>query len=241
MVIAVPLAAVASATSAIRDAAADFIAQQKSGMDSLAQLHREQARKYLGLADHYAGQLGPPTVILVCGLMGSGKSTLATALASLLGSDYLSTDVIRRDLLGTSPSPAAFNQGHYTPELHQRIYLEMVRRAESLLHERVSVVLDGAFLTAARRNDVLALARASGAIPLIAHCVCPTDVALERIERRAAEPNLSEARTELYPCQRSAEEPFNRTDAIEIDTTVPLRVQESAILADLRKRLASQC
>ncbi|HEX4795457.1 MAG TPA: hypothetical protein VH370_16795, partial [Humisphaera sp.] len=39
------LSVVASATSAMHNAAADFIAQQKSAMDSLAELHREEARK----------------------------------------------------------------------------------------------------------------------------------------------------------------------------------------------------
>ena len=39
------LAVVASETSAMRDAAAEFVTQHKSGMDSLAELHRDQAKK----------------------------------------------------------------------------------------------------------------------------------------------------------------------------------------------------
>ena len=71
---------------------------------------RERALAYLHLADRYADQLRPPTVIVLCGLMGSGKTTLAMALGDRLASEYIGTDAIRRDLLGTSPSPTAFNK-----------------------------------------------------------------------------------------------------------------------------------
>lgn len=193
------------------------------------------------LADRYARELGPPSLMIVCGLMGSGKTTLATALADRLGSDVLSTDTIRRELLGDSPSPSAFNEGRYAPPLRQQVYDEMLRRVGTPLKNGVSLVLDGAFLTAAQRRAAVELAEASGVAPLLVHCVCPAAVALERIERRAAGPSLSEARPELYALQQSAQEPLNEGRVIEVDTTSALGVQEAAVVKALEKCLAAHC
>jgi aminoglycoside phosphotransferase family enzyme/predicted kinase len=199
---------------------------------------QQRALTYLALADRYAAQLGPPSVILVSGLMGSGKSTLASSLAELLGSDWLSTDAIRRDLLGASTAPAAFGQGHYSPELRQHVYNELFHRAELLIGARVSVVLDGTFLAAAQRQAVINLAHAAGAVPLIVRCTCPAEVAIERLEQRAAGGlGMSEARPELYAAQQSDEEPYDGRDALAIDTTLPLRLQESVVLNELRAQL----
>lgn len=191
---------------------------------------RRRAEAYLNLADRYSDQLGPPTLIVVCGLMGSGKTTLARSLADRLGSDGLSTDSVRQELLGPSPAPAAFDQGHYSADLRERVYNKLLHRAELLLRERVSVVLDGTFLTTAQRNAARALACAAGAMPLVVHCTCPADVAMERINRRAANgATLSEARAELYISQQSLEEPFDERQGVSVDTTTPLSVQHSKV------------
>lgn len=209
--------------------------------DSVNENARRRALDYLALADRYARELGPPSLIVVCGLMGSGKTTLATALADVLGSDVLSTDTIRRELLGASPSPSAFNEGHYAQQLRQQVYDEMLRRAGTLLKQGVSLVLDGAFLTAAQRRAAVELAETCGAASLLVHCVCPAAVALERIERRSAGASLSEARPELYSSQQSALEPLNEGKVIEVDTTSALGVQEAAVLEALEKCLAAHC
>lgn len=200
--------------------------------------HR-QAQAYLAQADQYARRLGPPSVVVMSGLMGSGKSTLAVALANRLGSDLLSTDSIRRESLGASASPASFDAGRYSPELRQQIYAEMFHRAGALLAKGVSLVLDGAFLTSEQRRAAQALAESAGAVSLLVHCVCPAEVALERIERRAAEPSLSEARPELYALQQLQEEPFAESQPIAVDTTAAVALQEAAVLDAMRLRFAT--
>lgn len=196
-----------------------------------------RARRYLAQADQYARQLGPPSLIVVCGLMGAGKTTLAAALAKRLGSDVLSTDSLRQELLGASPAPAAFNEGNYAPKFRRRVYSEMFRRASRHLQQGASVVLDGAFLTTTQRRAAMALAEASGAVALLVHCACPAAVAMERIERRAAGPGQSEARGELYASQQVAEEPFEENDLLNVDTTTALCLQEAAVLKALANRL----
>ncbi|HVA49182.1 MAG TPA: AAA family ATPase [Pirellulales bacterium] len=220
----------------VRSKVAALAAAQTSAPPGDAAHQRSLA--YLHLAERYAAELGPPTLILVCGLMGSGKTTLATALADRLGSDCLGTDAVRREMLGPSPAPAGFNEGHYSHDLRQHIYSELLHRAELLLRQRVSVVLDGAFLTASQRAAAMALAHAAGAVPLVAHCACPAAVAQERIEIRAAAPSLSEARAELYSAQQAEEEPRPADGSIEVDTTATLRLQEAEVIEALRRRLA---
>lgn len=189
---------------------------------------------YLELADRYGAHLGSPTVIVVCGLMGSGKTTLATSLADRLGIELLSTDFVRRELLGPSITTAAFDDGHYSPELRQRVYNELLHLAEMVLRKRMSVVLDGAFLTSMQRQAAITLAREGGAIPLVVHCDCPADVAIQRINQRAAVgPTLSEARSELYAGQQKCEEPFDGVDVVNLDTTTGLQLQESHVLSAL--------
>jgi len=199
------------------------------------------ARKYLKLADSYATHLGPPAAIVVTGLMGSGKSTLAGALAELLGAELLQTDQIRREMLGPSPTPPGFNQGFYQAEVRDRVYDEVLRRAGEMLGKGLSVVLDGTFLAAQHRERAVVESRGRSAVPLVVRCSCDDDVALERITRRAAAgASQSEARPELYRLQQ-AEVEADRPDidALEIDTTTTLRVQEAAVLERLKQLLAA--
>ncbi len=81
-----------------------------------------EANRHLSWADRYDKQLPPPILLVMSGLMGSGKSTLANELAANLGSEILSTDVIRRDILGASAAPAAYGSGHYALEDRKRVY-----------------------------------------------------------------------------------------------------------------------
>ena len=104
-----------------------------------------KALKHLDLADSYVRIWVRPFVLLVGGLSGTGKSTLASELANTLGCELLQTDVIRQDLFASSPGPAAFEGGIYTRDMRHRVYEEMLRRAESILCDGVSAVLDGTF------------------------------------------------------------------------------------------------
>jgi aminoglycoside phosphotransferase family enzyme/predicted kinase len=195
--------------------------------------------QYIDLADRHAAQLGPPSAVIVGGLMGTGKSTLAEKLAEAFGVAVLSTDRIRRSLLGASQSPAAYGEGHYQPAVQRQVYDEMFRQARERLGERQSLILDGTFLTQELRTRAFDLARQYGAVPLNVQCTCPKSIALARVEARAkAGGSESEARRELYDQQARDFEPLLLEDpAVTVDTTQAMPDQLQAVSTELRRRL----
>lgn len=198
------------------------------------------AVEYLNLADRYAARLGPPVAIVVTGLMGGGKTTLAEALAESLGAELIQTDRVRRELFGPSAAQAKFEEGVYRPENRRLVYEQVFRREQQALAEGLSVILDGAFLTAEQRRRAWQIAEAAGAIPLVVRCVCPPEIARERLTQRLAKgAALSEARADLYDMQTARFEP----DApgfvsFEIDTTYGRNQQVASVAAQLRRLLA---
>jgi len=200
---------------------------------------RRQAERYLQLAEGYRCGHGRPLLLAIGGLMGSGKSTLARALADGLGIEHLQTDALRRELLGESKEPAAYGVGRYAPEAKARVYVELLRRAEALLDEGLSVVLDATFLTEDLRRQAMHVAQQRGAVGLLVWCQCPRETALERIARRRQQGGgSSEARPELYDRQAAEQEPLSdKLPNVEIDTTMELAEQLSRVfgkLAELR-------
>ena len=177
--------------------------------------------EYVDLADRYAAQLGAPAIVVVGGLMGTGKSTLAATLADAIGVEVISTDHIRRTLLGTSPAPANFGEGNYQPELRRRVYENLFEQAESKLAAGESIVLDGTFLKRSLRERAYDLARRNGAACVYVQCSCPREEALARIQTRTKTGRSeSEARVELFDQQAAElEPPCDREPTVMVDTT----------------------
>ena len=127
-------------------------------------------------------------------------------------------------MLGAGRHAAGYGEGGYDLESRQLVYDDMIRRANALLAQRRSVVLDGTFLAAQWRLQALNAATEHAALPLFVRCECPDTVAIDRIATRGAnEHTLSEARKETYRRQKSEVE----TDppdisSISITTTRPL-------------------
>jgi aminoglycoside phosphotransferase family enzyme/predicted kinase/ADP-ribose pyrophosphatase YjhB (NUDIX family) len=195
----------------------------------------DEARGYLELADAAAGTLRRPFVLVTGGLMGTGKSTLARSLAERLGAELLQTDAVRREVLGGSAQRAAFGGDNYAADKVECVYNELFRRAADLLAEGVSVVLDGSFLSAAHRQRAAGLARQSGAAWLLLRCVCPRELARERVaERLRVGHDASEARVDLMDEQARREEADPTGLAcVEIDTTLAQAEQQERALAAL--------
>ena len=195
----------------VRSKVAALRAHQLSGNEQ--RTASASAARYLELADHYATVLGRPLLLIVWGLSGTGKSVVATELARLLGCELLQTDALRRELLGASERPVPFGADNYSVANRQWIYDELFRRADAMLANGLSVVLDGTFLRADQRAQGAALAFRHSVDVLLVSCECPDAVALERIRHRLdTGDSLSEFRPDLFVWQRRSLE----RDAIDV-------------------------
>ncbi|HKY14409.1 MAG TPA: AAA family ATPase [Microthrixaceae bacterium] len=158
--------------------------------------------------------------VVVGGSPGTGKSSVATAIADRLSAVVLSSDQVRDDLVprsqGRSYADGA-HDGRYRPELVASVYRELLREAELLSGEGVSVVLDASWLDSGNREAARDLARRTSAHLTELRCVCPDDVAASRIRRRsAAGTDASEATVEIAAALRREATPWR--EAVEIRT-----------------------
>ncbi len=162
-----------------------------------------QAKSYLELAEGYLRFWQRPWVVVVGGLSGTGKTTLAVELARRLGADLLRTDVVRQQVYGAGNAPADIDDGIYRPEHRQRVYGELLARAAALHHERVPVILDGTFDTAAQLQAAREIVAHPRGRFLAVECVCPPEVARRRIRSRVADRrDASQASLDVFERQR---------------------------------------
>jgi aminoglycoside phosphotransferase family enzyme/predicted kinase len=100
-------------------------------------------------------------LVLVGGLPGTGKTTVAQGLADRFDWDLLRSDEIRKEIAGLDRcqhAPSAPFEGLYAPELTERTYAELLRRARVALENGDSVILDASWLDPAHRDAARALA-----------------------------------------------------------------------------------
>ncbi len=221
----------------VRAKVAVLRAEQATGRERQAAV--AQAARHLEFAERYAidfSSIVPPLLLVVHGLTGSGKSTLAAALAEKLGAEWLSTDAIRRQMFGPSREPAAYGEGNYEATQRLAVYNSLFAAAEQHLVDRLSVVLDGTFLTAELRRRAAKLASRRGARPLFIHCSCPDEIARQRIGQRiSAGGATSESRPELFDRQKADAEPTpSDLDRLDIQTIHTLLDQVDVVIDWLR-------
>jgi predicted kinase len=75
-------------------------------------------------------------VVIIMGLPGSGKSYFATRLAGLLRADYVSSDLLRKQMIQNRT---------YSEEEKEQVYREMLRHIRQALKQDKSLVLDATF------------------------------------------------------------------------------------------------
>jgi aminoglycoside phosphotransferase family enzyme/predicted kinase len=159
-----------------------------------------EARRLHALAVHHL-EAGEVRLAVVGGAPGTGKSTVATALARGRGWHVERSDAVRKEIAGLPPVPAppeAFREGIYAPSVTDRVYREMLERAERALSLGQSVVLDASWTDSAHRDEARRLAGRCGAALLEIECVAPAEVAMERVRaRRERAEGPSDATPEL--------------------------------------------
>jgi aminoglycoside phosphotransferase family enzyme/predicted kinase len=153
------------------------------------------ARRHARLAAALAIEEGGALWVAVAGPPASGKSALARAVAGVTGSPVLSSDRLRKEILGITPTvraPAAA----YAPAVSDRVYATLLRRAAGA---GPVVLLDANWPTRARRAALAAAARDAGARVVVAALDVSPAIARRRLAERAAEPHaVSDADLAVY-------------------------------------------
>ncbi len=114
----------------------------------------------------------------MCGLPGVGKSTVAQLLAKTEGAVVLRSDKIRKERLEELGHPLNVS-GIYPEKAMQKVYDIMFAKAEKVLQEGKSVILDATFAKKVNRDRARELARSMG-IPLrLVYVTCDTGSEME--------------------------------------------------------------
>ncbi|OZG29546.1 hypothetical protein BH683_008890 [Williamsia sp. 1138] len=146
----------------------------------------DSAHRHLRLAHEHLLR-GRVRLGLVGGLPGTGKTTVATHLAQAVDAVLISSDVVRRELLGAgviAGDAAVFGEGLYSAQNKAVVYGAMLEHAHMHLLAGRSVILDASWVDGTERDYALDLADQTCAVLRSIQCIVAEDVAAERILRR---------------------------------------------------------
>ncbi len=163
----------------------------------------------------------------MAGLPGTGKSALARALAARLEAPILDKDRVRDALFG----PRWVDYSREQDDLVGRALFEAARH---LARRGLPwAILDGrTYVRADARAELRAFADELGAPLLLVECVCPRDVALERIERDRGRHRAANRDAALYARLAADAEPFEEPK-LTLDTSraAPEELAEGVVRA----------
>ncbi|MEO0085764.1 MAG: AAA family ATPase [candidate division WOR-3 bacterium] len=199
------------------------------GVDKAAKAAaRDVARRYFQMSLRYARQFDSEArMVVMMGLPGTGKTHLARRLAERIDAFHLSSDSVRKQLLGMSVGqkrPQAFGAGIYASDISRRTYAEMFRRAEAFLRSGQSVILDATFLHEDSRGAARDAAERLGVPALFVMTDCAERTVKQRLRRRASKYGFSDAGVEVYERMKSRfKAPRPGRGLVRVDTRQPLR------------------
>ena len=164
------------------------------------------ASRFFRLAASYGEQRADPALVVICGLSGTGKSTVAGTLAARIGAAYVSSDIVRKQLVGIDPrqrATEAVGEGLYSRQMTDRTFTELRRRAGEHLAAGRAVVMDAVNGVPWGRAAARRVAEDHGASCLFAELRLDDAEVLARIAAREDDPlRISDATAEVYSSQR---------------------------------------
>ena len=210
----------------VRGKIATMIAAQDSAPAAVRKRAATEARRYFLLALAVERRaLIPPSVVAVGGIIASGKSTIAARLGVALGAPVVDSDRTRKAMIGVVPTQPLHTDGWdgaYDLSFTDRVYDEVIRRAEVVIRSGRPVVIDASFRTRAMRAQARALAERHGVGFRLVECQAPIDVCRGRLRTRADQVTVSDGRLEIFDAFLSRWEPIEELSAEEhlpLDTT----------------------
>ncbi len=194
----------------------------------------KQARRYYHLAHRYSRGDRQPLLLIMSGVIGVGKSRLAGALADILSIRHLTAGdeeeqfaTLNEDVLGEDGDPNEVDLA----------YQELLSKAEQLLEQGRSVVLDATFYNSTYRVAARTLARRYDAEFLVIECDADEEILRERVREQAEDQDeRPRERLRLLREQQKAFRPSReiyRKDKVFVKTTDGLDEQVETVLAEL--------
>jgi hypothetical protein len=217
-----------SSRALVRAKVAAFVASDPSVSPAKRERKRMESRSLFTLAGAFTRPpVRSPRLVVFGGPVGTGKSTLAEGLCRALGWPVAASDPARKFLAGMAPTERG-GPDLYKPAVSERVYDEILRRAELVLESRRSVILDATFARSIQRDRLRHLARKFDAPLLFVETRCDPALARERLRRRARESSVSDAGEELVESSHREFEPaaeFPESERLAVDTgTAPARI-----------------
>lgn len=141
-----------------------------------------RARNRMALAGRLVWRARGPLVVVVCGAPATGKSTIAAEVEARAGLPVVSTDLVRKELLGVAPAEPAPADA-YAAEATGRVYDEVGRRAAAASASAGGAIVDGSMRSPALRGALCA--RLAGTRCVWVECRTPAGIAAARATARA--------------------------------------------------------
>jgi uncharacterized protein len=192
----------------------------------------EEARALLSQAQRHL-EAGQVRLILVGGLPGTGKTTVADGLGDRLGAVVVSSDPLRKELAGlspTDPAAAGYGEGLYRPEHTASTYAAMRARAAELLARGETVILDASWTDADERARATELAAGAHAELTCLECRAPREVTEPRIRGRRG--SASDATPMVAAVMSLDADPW--PEATVIDTAGPAEAAIELAVTEVR-------
>ncbi len=108
----------------------------------------EKAKRYFKLALKYTLFGSRPALIVIFGLIGTGKTILAHALSEELFCGVISSDKVRKEIMGVGPTERRydeFDKGIYSKNITDITYREILNRGRRAIEAGKTVILDASF------------------------------------------------------------------------------------------------
>jgi len=166
------------------------------------QSSEERAKRYFRVALRYALFDSRPALIVVFGLIGTGKSTLAHALSEELSCGIVSSDEVRKEIIGLKPTERRyeeFDKGIYSRDITNITYREVLNRGRRAIELGEIVILDASFSKREFRELVLHEAEALGVLFYFIQTKAGEENIKKRlIEREKGGKYISDGRWEIF-------------------------------------------
>ncbi|MDH5804083.1 MAG: AAA family ATPase [Gemmatimonadota bacterium] len=198
-----------------------FLATDRTVPTKTAEAAANRARSSFLLA--LASELEPLTdgiLIAIGGKIASGKSTVANALGRRLSCPTISSDRIRKAMIGVSPTKSMTQppwQGLYDPKTTARVYNSIMEHAGSVLGSGRTAILDATFQSRRYRELARKTAEKHRVRFIFIECRAQKNILEDRLKERMLQPTESDARLDtLEALEKTWEPPDELPDDVRL-------------------------